>query len=195
MRPPLSKLDRKDTTRVVLVKSNEPQMIYKSSLVQEELGPGIDIVVIIKMNTKITNKFSKAKRVITPFLFGNNLKETDTVINNFSGGRTYLIINRSDLNRFGLGQNIRVKRKGFERMFKNPMKTIRKIGKSKVTCRFNIRTLRFYGKQILGKRKKNIARRLFERCTSKPGFLGNISKMVKRSDQSAGIRSNRVLRP
>jgi hypothetical protein len=154
-----------------------------------------DIVIIIKMDTKITCKLSKTRWVITPFFFRNDLKKANTVIDNFFGGRTYLIINRSDFNRFGLGQNIGIKRKGLERMFRNPMKTIREIRQSKITCRFNIRMLRFYRKQILGKRKENIARRFFERSTSKPGFLGNISKRVKMSNQCAGIRGNWVLRP
>jgi hypothetical protein len=79
------------------------------------------------MNTKITTEFSKGRWMITPFLFRNDLEKTDTVIDNLFGGRTYLIINRSDLNRLGLGQNIRIKRKGFKRMFRDPMKTFRKI--------------------------------------------------------------------
>ena len=62
----------------------------------------------------------------------------------FLGVETYLIINRPDHNRFGLGQNVGIKSKGFERMFKDPMKTIREIRKSKVASRFDIRTLRFY---------------------------------------------------
>jgi hypothetical protein len=78
-------------------------------------------------------------------------------------------------------------------MFRDPMKSSRKIRKSKSTSSFDIRTFRFYRKQILGIRKQNITRRLFKGSASKPGLLSNISKRVKRSDQCAGVRCNGIV--
>jgi hypothetical protein len=77
------------------------------------------------------------------------------MINYFFGDRS-LTENWSNNNGFCLGQNVGIESKALERMLRNPMKTIREIRKSKITCRFNLRTFKFYGKQMLRKREDQV---------------------------------------
>jgi hypothetical protein len=114
------------------------------------------------------------------------------MIDYFSGGRK-LIIDGFDDHILGLRQNIGIESKAFERVLKDPMKPCWKIGKSKITCRFDFRTFKLYGKQMLRKWENHVSRRLIVSQTSKSG-LREISKMIKRGIQSAGVRGG-ILKP
>jgi hypothetical protein len=125
MHPPPRKSKRKNSSKIVSVKSNKPGMVKIRSLVKEKFGPSINVIIIIVRRITII-KDSGRGWVITPIFFRKYLVNICIVENYFLGNRS-LAINWFEMKKFGLFQNISIISKGFLGMFRNPMEITGKI--------------------------------------------------------------------
>jgi hypothetical protein len=125
MHPPLGKLERKNSTKIIAIEINEPRMVKLVSLVEEKFGPSFNVIIITVRNIKIT-KNSGRRRMISQIFFKNYFVKINTV-EKYPLRIGNLVINWFKMDRLGLNQNISVKRKSLQWMLRNPMKIWGKI--------------------------------------------------------------------
>jgi hypothetical protein len=68
--PPLGKPEGKNSAKIIAIKINKPRMVKLGSLVKENFGPSLNIIIITIRNIKIT-KNSGRRRMISPIFFKN----------------------------------------------------------------------------------------------------------------------------
>ena len=118
MLPPPRKLEGKNSSKIISVKINKPEIVKIGSLVEKKSRPSFNIVIITKRNITITKNSVRGR--ISPFFFRNHSIKINIVVK-------YLLWNRSsaikcfEVKGFNVDQNISIKGKIFLRMFRNPI--------------------------------------------------------------------------
>ena len=103
-------------------------MVKLGSLEEEKSKPSFNIIIITVRNIKIT-KNSGRRRMIAPIFFRNYFVNINTV-EKYSLRIRNLVINWFKIDKLGLNQNISIKRKSHQWMFRNPIKIWGKITES-----------------------------------------------------------------